>query len=121
MVGIKVPILVALTGGYWFASGQSVRPAPRNPHGPLKTACESCHVTSGWSPIRSKPEFNHNQETRFPLRGMHEGVACSSCHVNKVFASTATAVRQLPCRLAPAPIRRRRARTAIPSRVGGSG
>ncbi|HLK19154.1 MAG TPA: hypothetical protein VKT81_09365, partial [Bryobacteraceae bacterium] len=38
-----------------------------------------------WKPIRAKPEFNHNTETKFPLRGLHENVACGQCHISKVF------------------------------------
>jgi hypothetical protein len=64
------------------------RLAPRrtaNPHGPLKVACESCHTAASWKPIRPQPEFDHNTQTGWPLLGMHRGVACASCHVNKVF------------------------------------
>ncbi|MBN9662806.1 MAG: hypothetical protein J0H49_31700, partial [Acidobacteria bacterium] len=57
----------------------------RNPHGPLKVACETCHTSSSWRPLRAQPEFNHNTETSYPLRGMHAGVACSGCHVSRVF------------------------------------
>ena len=32
------------------------------------------------------PEFDHGQ-TRFPLRGMHEGVACTGCHTKMVFTN----------------------------------
>ena len=41
---------------------------------------------SGWKPIRSVPEFDHNQ-TRFPLRGMHQGVSCTQCHIKPVFTN----------------------------------
>ncbi|MBI5085945.1 MAG: hypothetical protein HZB13_15275, partial [Acidobacteria bacterium] len=60
-----------------------------NPHGPLKVACESCHTASRWRPIRPQPEFNHNTQTNYPLRGMHEGVACSGCHLDAVFRNAA--------------------------------
>jgi hypothetical protein len=56
-----------------------------NPHGPLKIACESCHTTSGWRPIRPHPEFDHNTQTSYPLRGGHAGAACISCHLDPVF------------------------------------
>ena len=61
----------------------------RSPHGPLNIPCQNCHTLSGWKPIRNVPEFNHNQ-TRFPLRGMHEGVACTQCHVKPVFTNVGT-------------------------------
>jgi NMD protein affecting ribosome stability and mRNA decay len=60
------------------------KPVTRNPHGPLNIACENCHTTLSWKPIRSIPEFNHDS-TRYPLRGMHEKVQCIQCHVKLVF------------------------------------
>ncbi len=57
----------------------------RSPHGPLTIACDNCHIDTGWRPIRSNPEFDHNK-TRYPLRGMHEKVSCTQCHVKAVFA-----------------------------------
>ncbi|HWP83998.1 MAG TPA: hypothetical protein VNN17_02310, partial [Terriglobia bacterium] len=39
----------------------------------------------GWKPIRSLPEFDHNRETAFPLRGMHQDVACARCHLKLEF------------------------------------
>ncbi len=61
----------------------------RSPHGPLNVACQNCHTAMGWKPIRSKPEFDHNQ-TKFPLRGMHESVTCTQCHIKPVFSNTGT-------------------------------
>jgi hypothetical protein len=56
----------------------------RNPHGPLTIPCENCHTAAGWRPIRTVPEFDHNK-TKYPLRGLHEKVACTLCHVKPVF------------------------------------
>ncbi|HXC32449.1 MAG TPA: hypothetical protein VNZ56_08260 [Verrucomicrobiae bacterium] len=56
----------------------------RSPHGSLNIPCENCHTNTSWSPIRAIPEFNHDT-TRYPLRGMHEKVACTGCHVKSVF------------------------------------
>ncbi len=67
------------------AIAQTVKRRTRNPHGNLSMACENCHTAINWSPIRPHPDFNHN-ETRSPLRGMHEGVSCRLCHANLVFA-----------------------------------
>jgi hypothetical protein len=59
----------------------------RNPHGPaLNIPCENCHTSLSWKPIRSIPEFEHDK-TRYPLRGMHEKVACTQCHVKLVFTN----------------------------------
>lgn len=38
--------------------------------------CESCHTPLGWAQVT----FDHNKDTRFPLVGQHERVACESCH-----------------------------------------
>src|SRR5271166_3797771 len=57
-----------------------------SPHGNLNVPCQNCHTASGWKPIRAVPEFDHNQ-TRYPLRGMHQSVACTQCHVKPVFSS----------------------------------
>ena len=58
----------------------------RSPHGPLNIPCQNCHTLSGWKPIRNAPEFDHSQ-TRYPLRGMHQKVACTQCHVKPVFTN----------------------------------
>ena len=41
-----------------------------------KNGCVDCHVVASFTQVR----FDHAQ-TRFPLTGKHEGVACASCHV----------------------------------------
>ena len=40
--------------------------------------CQKCHNTTGWANY-AENEFNHNQ-TRFPLKGKHSLIKCSSCH-----------------------------------------
>jgi NMD protein affecting ribosome stability and mRNA decay len=57
-----------------------------SPHGNLTVPCQNCHTPSAWTPIRAVPEFDHNQ-TKYPLRGMHQSVACTQCHVKPVFTS----------------------------------
>ena len=71
------------------AVGQGPTAISRSPHGPLDIACQNCHTSLGWKPIRSKPEFDHNR-TKFPLRGMHESVTCNECHTKPVFSNTGT-------------------------------
>ena len=61
----------------------------RNPHGPLPMSCEGCHTATAWTPIRPHPEFNHNTQTAYALRGMHAGVPCQGCHISPVFKKTA--------------------------------
>ncbi len=58
----------------------------RSPHGNLNIACQNCHTVYGWKPIRAVPEFDHNQ-TKFPLRGMHQDVNCMNCHTKMVFTN----------------------------------
>ena len=60
-----------------------------NPHGPISTPCQNCHTYTSWAPIRSNPEFNHDQ-TGYPLRGLHEKVSCTKCHTNLVFKNVST-------------------------------
>jgi len=61
----------------------------RSPHGPLTVPCQNCHTLDGWKPIRAVPEFDHNT-TRFPLRGLHQAVACTQCHTKPVFSNVGT-------------------------------
>jgi len=70
------------------AGGNSPQTADqtRSPHGNLNIACQNCHTVYGWKPIRAVPEFDHNQ-TKFPLRGLHENVNCVNCHTKMVFAN----------------------------------
>ncbi len=79
--------LVALTT---IASGQtSGSTVSRSPHGNLSVPCQNCHTSVGWKPIRAVPEFDHDQ-TRYPLRGLHQGVSCTQCHAKPVFSNTGT-------------------------------
>ncbi|HXQ27616.1 MAG TPA: hypothetical protein VN822_14510 [Candidatus Acidoferrales bacterium] len=71
------------------AQAQSERTYSKNPHGAISIPCENCHTSTGWKPIRSVPEFDHNR-TRYPLRGMHEKVQCTLCHTNLVFTNVST-------------------------------
>ena len=54
-----------------------------------------CHARIVTPPLVGRrfapqPEFNHNAETHFQLRGMHQNVACNSCHVSKIFTEAGT-------------------------------
>lgn len=73
------------------ALGAQPADGTRNPHGPLSVSCETCHTATAWKPIRPHPEFNHDTQTAYPLRGMHANVACQGCHINPVFKKTAHA------------------------------
>ncbi len=82
---INLFLLFQMATGAPAGQGTSAGAPMHSPHGPMKVACESCHTSSAWKPIRTKPEFDHNK-TGYPLRGLHAGVACQDCHVNPVFA-----------------------------------
>jgi hypothetical protein len=69
--------------------GDPQRLNARSPHGPLKIPCENCHTAQWWMPIRSRPEFDHNQ-TGFPIHGMHKFVPCEDCHISRVFKNAST-------------------------------
>ncbi len=40
--------------------------------------CRRCHNTAGWQKV-AYANFDHDK-TRFPLKGLHQGVKCESCH-----------------------------------------
>jgi Zn finger protein HypA/HybF involved in hydrogenase expression len=71
------------------AGMDAAQAASRNPHGAITIPCESCHTFTSWKPIRSLPDFDHNK-SRFPLRGMHQGVRCTQCHVMMQFQNAGT-------------------------------
>ena len=77
--------LLALAGGSGVARAQAAR-GTHSPHGNLDVPCQNCHTADAWRPIRAVPEFDHNQ-TKYPLRGLHESVACTQCHVKPVFTN----------------------------------
>jgi hypothetical protein len=90
-VRVLVLLLLVYTGFASLAIAQNgVQGSIANPHGPLSIACENCHTTTAWKPIRKQPEFNHNTQTSFALLGLHQNVACTGCHVNLVFSKAPT-------------------------------
>lgn len=54
--------------------------APAHAEHPVTTDdCGRCHTSAGWQKLPEKVAFDHDT-TRFPLRGLHTGVACTKCH-----------------------------------------
>jgi hypothetical protein len=87
---LHLVVAFAMLPGGQPAGGQSQSSAnTRSPHGSLSIPCQNCHTLSGWKPIRALPEFDHNT-TKYPLRGLHEGVACTQCHTKMVFTNVGT-------------------------------
>ena len=78
-------LLMALAGSSAWALPQTAA-GSHSPHGNLNVPCQNCHTANAWKPIRAVPEFDHNK-TRYPLRGMHESVTCTQCHVKQVFTN----------------------------------
>jgi len=78
-------VLLAVASSGIFGRAQESA-GTHSPHGNLNTPCQNCHTASAWKPIRAVPEFDHNQ-TRYPLRGMHQSVTCVQCHVKPVFSN----------------------------------
>lgn len=46
--------------------------------GGLGEKCESCHSEREWRTT----SFNHDQDTKFPLRDKHKMAKCTACHTN---------------------------------------
>jgi hypothetical protein len=44
--------------------------------GDLGPECEQCHSVASWK----KARFDHDRQTRFPLRGGHKKIECAACH-----------------------------------------
>jgi hypothetical protein len=90
-VRLAVLVLCGLFGVVWARPtlGQSHQTVSRSPHGNLALPCQNCHTSVGWKPIRAVPEFDHDK-TKYPLRGLHEGVSCTQCHAKMVFTDVGT-------------------------------
>jgi hypothetical protein len=43
--------------------------------------CESCHGTRDWK----TSTFNHDRDTKYPLRGKHRTAKCDSCHKGHLY------------------------------------
>ncbi len=46
--------------------------------GQVKGDCDGCHQVAGFSPVRY--EIETHAQTRYPLLGQHQAVACGQCH-----------------------------------------
>lgn len=43
--------------------------------------CEGCHVDQSWPTIT----FDHDRDTKYPLRGRHRQIKCESCHTSNAY------------------------------------
>jgi hypothetical protein len=99
--GLLLAFLLVMLPAFVRPSAQDKTPAPAqqpaqaprakvtNPHGPAIGSCQNCHSFTSWKPIRSFPEFSHDN-TRYPLRGMHKDVGCTKCHTSLIFKNVST-------------------------------
>jgi len=54
--------------------------------------CEACHTDRDWKQIR----FNHDRDTKYPLRGKHQFAKCASCHTGFLYKEK-TATQCVAC------------------------
>jgi hypothetical protein len=73
----------------WTAVAAALAADDANPHGAISIACQQCHSTQGWTPLRPVIDFDHTK-TRFPLAGRHVQVQCLACHASLKFAEAGT-------------------------------
>lgn len=66
--------------GTFLGLGTKCLTCHKDVHGKMfrkKKQCLDCHNAEKWKPAKG---FDHNEDTRYPLRGEHLGVECSKCH-----------------------------------------
>ena len=67
---------------YTGLSYTNCAPCHKDVHqGNYGTVCANCHNISGWHDV-PESKFDH-AKTRFPLLGLHAGLACTKCHAPK--------------------------------------
>jgi Zn finger protein HypA/HybF involved in hydrogenase expression len=59
--------------------------AQQSPHGKLRFQCEECHTSTDWKQMTYPSKFKHAR-TGFALKGQHESVKCTACHLTLQFA-----------------------------------
>lgn len=70
-----------------------------SPHGnqfvgrPGGDACEHCHGVDAFAPAS---RFDHDRDTKFPLKGGHANVPCATCHVTVAGPGNSRVVRYRP-------------------------
>jgi len=43
--------------------------------------CDACHTDRNWNVV----QFDHDTDTRYPLRGRHRGLKCETCHIGHLY------------------------------------
>lgn len=77
-----------LASGAICASPLAAQGETQNPHGTLQVEidCQACHTAAGWRPAKSPMEFDHDEQTDFPLRDSHRESDCATCHLELLFS-----------------------------------
>lgn len=57
-------------------------------HGKLGEKCESCHAEKSWKTAG----FDHDKNTKYPLKGKHRDAKCDTCHKGGLTGSAGRAV-----------------------------
>jgi len=70
LLGLALPVV---------AAPLEAQERTRSPHGDLRMTCTTCHVSSGWTPIRVAKTFDH-AKFGFALAGAHSTATCRACH-----------------------------------------
>ncbi|HJT88092.1 MAG TPA: cytochrome c3 family protein, partial [Bryobacteraceae bacterium] len=65
-------------------------------HGAFAARCETCHNTDSWKRLPAVSGFDHSQ-TKFPLTGKHEGLACLKCHKDANFKAPVAHAQCMDC------------------------
>ncbi|MFK5856299.1 MAG: cytochrome c3 family protein [Bacteroidota bacterium] len=66
-------------------------PSSDSPHEKdLDISCSECHTSDGWKIDRNDIIFNHNNDTKFMLQGLHQDVNCVACHSTLIFSDAQT-------------------------------
>lgn len=60
--------------------------------GQLDNNCAKCHFEKSWK----ETKFNHDTDSRFPIKGKHEELACNKCHVKMSGQSVKFAEKTFP-------------------------
>lgn len=61
--------------------------------GSLGEKCESCHNDKNWK----SSSFDHDKDTKYPLKGEHRDAKCETCHKNGVTGSAARKKLETTC------------------------
>jgi hypothetical protein len=87
MRGTPALVLSLLLLAAWASRASPQEANVDSPHGELAwdLDCSACHSPDGWSPVKAEMEFDHDEDTAFPLLGRHTETTCGACHLGLRF------------------------------------